>query len=177
MRVVFVTLLLVVFVWATTHAQICDQIMLDCPTVVYPGTWCGTLVITNCEGVIDAFGVEILYPTEYLSLLSIVTAGTLTEGWDEIDAAIVDGEPNRLRIGGYDLVGFGIVQQDVLVRICFDLIGDAPTGTVVTIDSQSLEDDIASFTAVSCTLRNIVPIETTTWGRIKALWGPPDAFP
>jgi len=171
MRTMLLSLVLVVGLVGGAWSQCSDRLEIECLQVAdYPGNVCVTLRVTTCDAPFTAFGVDVSFPSDYMTYLGLEAAGTLTADWDEIDAAIVDGSPSILRIGGYDSDGFGLETRAALVQVCFELTADLPSGTYVTVDESSMVDDLEGYHTVDCRMPSIVPVEASTWGAVKALF-------
>jgi len=171
MRTMLLSLVLVVGLVGGAWSQCSDRLEIECLQVAdYPGNVCVTLRVTTCDAPFNAFGVDVSFPSDYMMFSGIETAGLLTADWDEIDAAIVDGFPSVLRIGGYDQDGFGLETRAALVQICFELTDELPSGNEMTIDESSMVDDLEGYLTFDCRMPSIVPVETSTWGMIKALF-------
>lgn len=171
MRTIFwVTIMTLVFA-ADAAAQCVDRLVLECEELAdYPGDVCVTLRLTTCQAPFDAFGVEVIFPSPFMTFSGVETAGTLTSDWDEISASVVDGQPSHLRIGGYDPVGFGVQTLAPLVRLCFTLTSEVPSGSQMMIDNATMVDCLEAAVGLDCRMPSITPVETSTWGKIKALF-------
>jgi hypothetical protein len=119
---------------------------------------------------VAAFGFELTFPDESLEFTGIATNGTLTDGWIETNGAPVEGESNRIRLGGFDVDGFGSGSSDVLVKACFDVVAPIEAFAPVDIDYATLVDDIVGFATFGCVFQGTIPVENNTWGAIKALY-------
>jgi hypothetical protein len=160
------------FVTATgAHAQCADLLEVQCiERAMYPGNVCLTLRLTSCSAPFRAFGVEIQFPAAYMNYAGVETEGTLTADWTEAGAALVSGSPERLRIGGYDAVGCGVQAAGALIRVCFELLAEVPSGSEIVVDESTMVDDLAGVQGIGCRMPSITPIEDSTWGRVKALF-------
>ncbi len=171
MRTMLLSFALVIGLVGGAWPQCIDRIEIECLEVAdYPGNVCVTLRVTTCSAPFTAFGVDVSFPSGYMAYLWLETAGTLTAEWDEIDAAVVDGFPSILRIGGYDADGFGVETRAALVQICFELTDELPSGNEMTIDESSMVDDLEGYLTFDCRMPSIVPVEASTWGAVKALF-------
>ena len=171
MRTVFFVTILALVLAGTAAAQCVDRLELECVELaVYPGDVCVTLRLSTCQVPFDAFGVEVIFHSDYMTFSGLETTGMLTADWDQISAVVVDGSPNRLRIGGYDPVGFGVQTEAALIRLCFSLTAQLPSGFGMVIDDATMVDCIETAQSVDCQMPSITPIETSTWGKIKALF-------
>ena len=171
MRTMLLSLVLVAGLVGGAWSQCSDRLEIECLQIAdYPGNVCVMLRITTCQAPFNAFGVEVSFPSDYMTFSGIETAGTLTADWDEIGAALVNGSPSALRVGGYDPDGFGVETRAALVRVCFELTAELPSGTYVTVDESSMVDDLEGYHTVDCRMPSIVPVEASTWGAVKALF-------
>jgi len=166
----FVTILALVLA-GTAAAQCVDRLAFECAELAnYPGDVCVTLKLSTCQVPFDAFGVEVIFPAAYMTFSGFETTGMLTADWDQISAVVIDGSPNRLRIGGYDPIGFGVQTREALIRLCFSLTAQLPSGRGMVIDDATMVDCLATAESIDCLMPSITPIETSTWGKIKALF-------
>jgi len=171
MRTGIVAFFAVLMIVGNAYAQCVDQLEVECAEqAIYPGDVCVTLRLTTCSAPFRAFGVEILFPDDCLSFQGLLSDGTLTSGWVQVDATVLPGTPARLRVGGYDAEGFGIQIRSGLLKICFDLTADVPSGSEISVDESTMVDDLDGAIGIGCRMPSLTPVEDSTWGRIKSLF-------
>lgn len=149
------------------RAQDCQSLWLDCPqSVGFDEVFVVTVRIENCVGTIDAFGFDIQFDPNDLEFVDVVTSATLVQSWVTAGGSQIN--QNTIRIGAFDLTGFGVESQAALIRFRMHVVATTPRATGMDFLPLSLTDDLSGFTATGCAVP--VPVEETTWGAVKALF-------
>ncbi len=126
------------------------------------------ILIDQPNGV-GAFGFLLKYDVLKVSYVE-VQKSVATQGF-----IVVSGNenfPGEITIGGFGTPPISTTDPDTLCFVLFDEIIDEPNAELscIFMTAMNFTDDIG--TAPQCiTNKCQVPIETGTWGRIKALWG------
>jgi len=162
------TLCLMLVFSSPAVSQCSDLLRLECPFGLQGETICIEVRITNCAGTIDALGFEIIHQPEHLLFTGADRTGTLSENWMAFDATPVGGMPERIRVGGFDPNGFEVVTDEVLVKLCFEILTPNVLSTPILIDPNSLVDGVQGFGILDCGVP--LPTAPLTWGAIKAIY-------
>ena len=159
MRQLMLLLVVVAVTIGPASAQVCQSTLrLECPPASYPDTAAVTVRVTNCGSLIDAFGFDIVYRAEHLEFLGVDKQGTLVETWVVTEAIGIGALHTRVRVGGFDPVGIGIVDNESLLVLKFKVITSLPFDSAVVFDPDSLVDDVVGFGVADC----LVPLPVRT---------------
>lgn len=169
MRQLVLLLVVVAVIIGPASAQVCQSTLrLDCPPANYPDIAAVTVRVTNCGSLIDAFGFDVVYQAAHLEFLGVEKEGTLVETWVVTEARGIGALHTRVRVGGFDPVGIGVVDHESLIVLKFRVLTSLPFDSAVVFDPDSLTDDVVGFGVADCLVP--LPVRTRTWGAVKAIY-------
>ncbi len=132
-------------------AQPCSNTLtLACPTAEFLDTASVAIFVTDCDRQIDAFGLDVVYRPDHLQFMAIDTRGSLIENWTGVVGGPVPGSNDRVRVGGFDVGGFGPGPERLLVRLRFVIVTPLPYESPIAFVGESLTDDAAGFGLEDC---------------------------
>lgn len=138
---------------STTFAfgQTCrNTLSLGCPTAEFPDTASVTIFVTDCDRQIDAFGFELVFRPDHLRFVGVDKRNTLVENWMAASASLVPNMNSRVRVGGFDVNGFGAGPERPLIKLLFVVATAFPLDSPMAFDAGSLTDDVVGFRLLDC---------------------------
>jgi hypothetical protein len=139
-----------------------------CPgdTEGMPGDTVAIPILVDNPFDIDAFGLSLTFEPDVLAFQSVETS-LLTGGW-----AIVDGrllEEGVVRVGGASGGDpIAISTPDTLCLVTMSVLAGPPSSPYTLSD---FEDDLAGAPDCGGAFAATSPVEGSTWGGVKALYG------
>lgn len=127
------------------------------------GDTVGVAVTVNTTGGIDAFGLDIAFPTNLLGYVR-TDRGDLTTGWGTASGTLKPAQ-GVVRIGGFNNtpIPSGVTGR---LAVMFFVVEAAGSGAFLTV---SHVDDLADYTPCEA-VHTPTKIERRTWGAVKDLY-------